>query len=86
MQWTLSSYATNDIACKIYKQTILPLLDHADFLIESARSTSVSCLFHLQEKAVQYIDYKANKKLSYDGLCTIYNKSYGQDGGSISYV
>ena len=31
----LRPYVTNDIANKIHKQAILPLIDHADFMTES---------------------------------------------------
>ena len=36
----LRPYINNDIACRIYKQTILPLIDYADFMIESTCSTN----------------------------------------------
>ena len=51
----LRPFITNGIACRIYKQMILPLLDYADFMIESASPTSVFRLFDLQENAVKYI-------------------------------
>ena len=31
----MRKYITSDIACTIYKQVILPLMDYADFLIDS---------------------------------------------------
>ena len=36
----LRPYINNDIACRIYKQTILPLIDYDDFMIESTCSTN----------------------------------------------
>ena len=45
-----------DISGSIYKQTILPLIDYADFMIESAPKTRSDRLEHLQDKALRYID------------------------------
>ena len=67
----LRPYVTRDIACRIYKQTILMLLD--DFMIESTSPTYYNRLVKLQEKAVHYIDNNANRHLSYDELYKLYN-------------
>ena len=67
----LRPYVTQDIACRIYKQTILLLLD--DFMIESTSPTYYNRLVKLQEKAVHYIDNNANRHLSYDELYKLYN-------------
>ena len=69
----LRPYITHDIACRIYKQTILPLLDYADFMIESTSPTTYNNLLKLQEKATRYIDNNANKNKSFDELYKLYN-------------
>ena len=69
----LRPFITNDIACRIYKQTILPLVDYADFMIESTCPSTYEKLLKLQEKAISYIDNNTNKTLSYDELLKIYN-------------
>ena len=69
----LRPYINNDIACRIYKQTILPLIDYADFMIESTCPTNFNKLVKLQERAVQYIDNNANETQESDNLCKLYN-------------
>ena len=66
-------YVTNDIACGIYKQTILPLIDYADFMIESTRPTTHKRLVTLQERAVQCIDNNVSKNKTFDDLYKLYN-------------
>ena len=57
----------------IYKQMILPLIDYADFMIESTCYTTHKQLETLQEKAVKYIDNSLNKKLTINNLYVLYN-------------
>ena len=68
----LRPYITNDVACTIYKQTILPLMDYADFMIESTCPTVHNRLINLQEKALKYIDNEEHRNMRYDDLCTLY--------------
>ena len=56
----IRKFVTADIACSIYKQTILPLIDYADFMIESAPKTRSDRLELLQDKALRYIDNNVN--------------------------
>ena len=51
----LQPYVIEDIACRVYKQTIVPLLDYADFMIESSPVMTHNRLEGLQEKAIKYI-------------------------------
>ena len=69
----LRPYTTNDIACTIYKQTIVPLIDYADFMIEPVNQAACNKLIKLQEKAVKYIDNNTNATLKHDELCMKYN-------------
>ena len=56
----IRKYISADTACTIYKQTIVPLLDYCDFMIESSPVTRYNRLENLQERALKYIDNKAN--------------------------
>ena len=69
----LRPYVTNDIANGIYKQTILPLIDYADFMIESTSQTVHNKLVALQERSVLCIDNGTNSGMSLDELHTLYN-------------
>ena len=51
---------TNNIANLIYKQTIVPLFDYADFLIESGQICLLSAWMH--SKALRIIDCATNKQ------------------------
>ena len=42
-------YINSDIACRIYKQTILPLMDYGDFMVESGLKSRVARLVKLQD-------------------------------------
>ena len=57
----IRKYISADTACIIYKQTIVPLLDYCDFMIESFPVIRYTRLENLQERALKYIDNKANK-------------------------
>ena len=52
----LRKYITCDVANVIYKQTIIPLFDYADFLIESGPNMYIDRLNSLHSKAMQIID------------------------------
>ena len=69
----LRPYITKDIACTIYKQTVVQLIDYADFMIESVNQAASNKLIKLQEKAVKYIDNNTNATLKHDELCMKYN-------------
>ena len=53
-------YISTDIANLIHKQTIIPLFDYADFLIESGQRIYIDRLDVLHEKAICIIDCKKN--------------------------
>ena len=51
----IRKYISADTACTINKQTIVPLLDYCDFMIESSLVTRYNRLENLQERALKYI-------------------------------
>ena len=63
----------NKSACQIYEQTILPLLDYVDFMIESGPVSRVKHLEKLQSKALKCIDNSPHKGQGDDILYSIYN-------------
>ena len=69
----LRPYINNEIANRIYKQTILPLMDYSDFMIESSSQPQIRCLEKLQEKAVKYIDNNMYGDMKYEDLCDLYS-------------
>ena len=58
----MRKYITHDIACTIYKQTILPLFDYANFLVESGQKVYIDRMYTLHVKDLQIIDCKAHAK------------------------
>ena len=52
----LRKYITCDLANTVYKQTIIPLFDYADFLIESGQNKYITRLNDLHVKGVRIID------------------------------
>ena len=48
-------YICEDVAALIYKQFILPILDYADFLFDSATKRSLDSLDRIQKRAVRII-------------------------------
>ena len=68
----LRKYITNNIANLIYKQTIIPLFDYADFLIESGRNVLIERLDTLHSKALRIIDCKLNKRADDTQLERVY--------------
>ena len=58
----MGKYITNNIANLIYKQTIIPLFDYADFLTESGQNVYIERLDNLHSKALHIIDCNTNVK------------------------
>ena len=65
----LRKYVTEEIAVTIYKQMIIPLLDYADFLVESASKTKIEKLEKIQEKALICISNVCHGKINVAQLC-----------------
>ena len=69
----LHKYITCDLANTVYKQTIIPLFDYADFLIESRQNKYVTRLNNLHVKGLMIID--CNKHAH--ATDTVLEKEYG---------
>ena len=65
-------YITCSIANTVYKTHVLPILDYADFLIDSCIKRKVGTLDQIQKRAVHTIDGKTNFGQSFEGLMNIY--------------
>ena len=65
----LRLYVNEDIACRVYKQAIVPLLDYAYVMIESSAVMKNNHLERLQEKASKYIN---NGNIVYDNMDEMY--------------
>ena len=69
----LRKYITCDLANTVYKQTIIPIFDYADFLIESGQNKYVTRLNDLHVKGLRIID--CNKHAH--ATDTVLEKEYG---------
>ena len=69
----MRKYLTADIALTAYKQTILPLYDNADFLIESGPIYRVNRLDNLHEKVVNIKDNSRTKHATFVVLSSMYH-------------
>ena len=56
----MRKYIDSDIACTIYKQTIVPLYDYVDYLVESGPKYYINRLDVLHEKAIGIINGKSH--------------------------
>ena len=52
----LCKYILCDLANTVYKQTIVPLFDYADFLIKSGKNKYITCLNNLLFKSLRITD------------------------------
>ena len=62
----MRKYINSGIACTIYKQMIVPLSDHADFMIKSSPMNKISRLGKLHKRAVRTINNKLHPGLAVD--------------------
>ena len=65
-------YINCSTANLVYKTYVLPMMDYADFLIESGRKENTDRLDNLQKRALKLIDNKTNRGLDMDQLMNIY--------------
>ena len=56
----------------MYKQTILPVLKHADLIVECGPADKVNRLQGLQDRALRIIDSKEHPCLEVEGLSLHY--------------
>ena len=66
-------YITNTIANLVYKTHVLPMLDYADFIVDSGRADKIERLNSLQKRAVKLIDNKLNRGLDSAQLMDFYD-------------
>ena len=66
-------YVTQGVAALIYKQFILPILDYADFLVESAPTKDINNLDKIQERAFKQIRFGAHRNLPCHRIDDVYN-------------
>ena len=59
----MRKYITSDIACLIYKQTILPLSDYADLVVVLGPPDKISRLQKMQDRAVRIINDGMHRNL-----------------------
>ena len=71
----LRKFITSKIACLVYKQTILPVCEYADQMVESGPSDKVNKLQTLQDKAVRIVENKEHKRLGTEGLYFLFRLS-----------
>ena len=65
-------YITNSIANLIYKSCVRPIMEYADFLIDSCTKSKTEKLDRIQKRAVKIIDRGQHKDLGHDDLVTLY--------------
>ena len=68
----LRKFITTNVARLIYKQTILPVVEYADQMVESGPMDKIKRLQGLQDKAVKIIDNKAHPEMDISALSTFY--------------
>ena len=66
-------FITSSVANRVYKAHILPILDYADFLIDSCTKKKVENLEKVQKRAMHIIDNKAHFSLNYNDLLQLYS-------------
>ena len=62
----IRKYITIYAAGQIYKQTILPYLDYASFMMDSAHQYSLSLLDKVQKRGIRLIEYENDYKKRVD--------------------
>ena len=65
-------YITNNVASLIYKACIRPLMEYADFFIDSCNKVKTGKLDRIQKRAVKIIDQSVHKDNTYKELLVIY--------------
>ena len=66
-------YITGSVAGLIYKTCIRPVMEYADFLVDSCNKRKISKLTTIQKRAVKIIDQARHKDCTYEELLTIYD-------------
>ena len=66
-------YVTQGVAALIYKQFVMPMLDYADFLVESAPMKEIKLLDKLQDRAIRLIRYGNHMNLPAQAIEIMHN-------------
>ena len=66
-------YITNSEASLIYKTCVRPVLEYADFLVDSCNKQRTAKLLNIQKRAVKIIDQARHKDSTYKELLALYN-------------
>ena len=66
-------YVTASIASLIYKTCIRPVMEYADFLIDSCTKATTEKLDRIQRRAVRIIDQARHRECTYDDLLRLYD-------------
>ena len=66
-------YVTQSVAALIYKQFVLPILDYADFLVDSAPKKEIKLLDKLQDRAIRQIRYNEGINVALKTIENRYN-------------
>ena len=66
-------YITKSVANLIYKTCIRPVMEYADFLIDSCNKRVTDRLVRIQKRAVKIIDQARHKECTYEELLVHYN-------------
>ena len=66
-------YITSSIASLIYKICIRPIMEYADFLVDSCPKRATGKLINIQKRAVKIVDQARHKNSTYEDLLEIYN-------------
>ena len=66
-------YITNSVASLIYKTCVRPVMEYADFLVDSCNKQKTGKLAQIQKRALKIIDQGRHRDLPYEDLLTLYN-------------
>ena len=66
-------YITNSVASLIYKTCIRPVMEYADFLVDSCNKYTTKKLDRIQKRALRIIDQARHKDSTYEDLLVLYH-------------
>ena len=69
-------YITNGIVCLIYKTCLRPILEYADFLIDSCTQLRIEKLDGIQKRSVKIIDGYKHRGMKYEDLLVLYGSEH----------
>ena len=66
-------YITNSVASLIYKTCIRPVMEYADFLVDSCNKRKTDKLNRIHKRALNIIDQPRRKDSAYEDLLVLYH-------------